>query len=248
MHIDGKALEDYRFFQELKAFPFVEAIYLTGSRARGDHHERSDIDLAICCPLATDEEWNKAFRTARYNDEILMRVDAIRLDKVTDPEHRNILLYKRQLLYLKTYGSTTIVRDNLDEFFRIWHEKLTGWVNYMPSFVGIPDEAKAKQILESFHACMDCVWVMVRKCIAIHGMHTNTPLTTFREAYMEGWLDNRLLWERMLEDYHTSKLPQPPDILLPIYQRMPTYIAEIKKTADKMLTIIKPYIHAHVIT
>ena len=89
---------------------------------------------------------------------------------------------------------------------------------------------------------------MVRKGIAIHGMHTNTPLTTFREAYMEGWLDNRLLWERMLEDYHLSKLPQPPDILLPIYQRMPTYIAEIKKTADKMLTIIKPYIHAHVIT
>ena len=38
----------YRFINRLKALPFVEAIYLYGSRARGDHSPRSDI---IICDL-----------------------------------------------------------------------------------------------------------------------------------------------------------------------------------------------------
>lgn len=48
-------LTDYHFLQQIADLPFVDAIYLFGSRARGDHRERSDIDLAILCLMLARE-------------------------------------------------------------------------------------------------------------------------------------------------------------------------------------------------
>ena len=36
----------------------VNAVILFGSRAHGDHWERSDIDLAVACPDATRQDWH----------------------------------------------------------------------------------------------------------------------------------------------------------------------------------------------
>ncbi|HEV2916259.1 MAG TPA: nucleotidyltransferase domain-containing protein [Candidatus Babeliales bacterium] len=44
-------IHGYQFFKKLIALPYIEKIILYGSRARGDTRDRSDIDLAIECPL-----------------------------------------------------------------------------------------------------------------------------------------------------------------------------------------------------
>ncbi len=41
---------DYQFIERLKNLPFVDEIWLFGSRARGDHKKKSDINIAIVCP------------------------------------------------------------------------------------------------------------------------------------------------------------------------------------------------------
>lgn len=48
------------------AFDFIDEICLFGSRARGDNKERSDIDLAIVCPRASDTDWLKNVESCRY--------------------------------------------------------------------------------------------------------------------------------------------------------------------------------------
>ncbi len=50
-------LTDYHFLQQIADLPFVDTIYLFGSRARVDHCERSDIDLALFCPSASERDW-----------------------------------------------------------------------------------------------------------------------------------------------------------------------------------------------
>lgn len=47
---------DYQFIEKLTTLPFIDEIWLFGSRARKDNHRRSDIDLAIICPNATDTD------------------------------------------------------------------------------------------------------------------------------------------------------------------------------------------------
>ena len=72
-------LPNYKFTENIKSLPFVEEIYLFGSRARGDNRSRSDIDLAISCPKATDDEWQKV-RDIVENADTLLEIDCVRLE------------------------------------------------------------------------------------------------------------------------------------------------------------------------
>ncbi len=73
-------LNDYLFLQKIADLPFVDAIYLFGSRARGDHRERSDIDLAVFCPNANENDWQSILELIDDADTLLP-IDCIRLDK-----------------------------------------------------------------------------------------------------------------------------------------------------------------------
>jgi predicted nucleotidyltransferase len=73
----------YAFFRALTALPFVEAIYLYGSRARSEHDDWSDIDLAVLCPRATNAQWDE-IRAAVETEEILVPITVARYDAITD--------------------------------------------------------------------------------------------------------------------------------------------------------------------
>ena len=73
-------LNDYLFLQKIAALPFVDAIYLFGSRARGDHRDRSDIDIAILCPNANETDWQLILQLIDDADTLLS-IDCIRLDQ-----------------------------------------------------------------------------------------------------------------------------------------------------------------------
>ena len=75
------SLESYNFIKQLAQLSFVDEIWLYGSRARGDNQERSDIDLAILAPRASNEEWLKIPEIVE-NADTLLKVDYIRFDRL----------------------------------------------------------------------------------------------------------------------------------------------------------------------
>lgn len=64
---------------ELKTLSFVEKVYLYGSRAKNTHRDRSDIDIAVDCPTATDAQWLEVLDIIE-DSPTLLKVDCIRLD------------------------------------------------------------------------------------------------------------------------------------------------------------------------
>lgn len=72
----------FSFLKNLSELSFVDAIVLYGSRARGDHHDRSDIDLAIVCPAATDQNWFQVLDIIEKADTLL-KIDCVRLDTLS---------------------------------------------------------------------------------------------------------------------------------------------------------------------
>ena len=94
-------LPHYTFIDRLKALPFVEAIYLFGSRARGTQRERSDIDLAIVCPMAGVREWQAVLDIVEDADTLL-HVDCVRLDaEPADSALRRQIEKERLTLFLR---------------------------------------------------------------------------------------------------------------------------------------------------
>lgn len=91
-------LVNYQFLKKLEALNFIEKIYLFGSRARGDHKERSDIDLAIVCPKASEKDWQKAMDIIEDADTLL-KIDCLRLDEKTSPNLKEAILKEGIVLY-----------------------------------------------------------------------------------------------------------------------------------------------------
>lgn len=84
---------------QLSSYKFINKIYLFGSRARGDHQERSDIDLAIDCPDASEMEWI-LMKDAINQARTLYKIDVVRFDtasaKLRDKVlEEGVILYER---------------------------------------------------------------------------------------------------------------------------------------------------------
>ena len=96
-----KDISEYKFIEKLKALEFVEEIWLFGSRARGDNIERSDFDLAIVCPRATDVDWLHILAIVDDADT-LIKVDCVRLDKnrISESLYNNIICGRKEV-YVK---------------------------------------------------------------------------------------------------------------------------------------------------
>ena len=86
--------------RRLARHPAVERVGLFGSRARGDHFERSDIDLAIEAPSMDDSDWVRI--KLEFEDEAptLLLIDLVRIEDA--PEHlreqigdEGIVIYER---------------------------------------------------------------------------------------------------------------------------------------------------------
>jgi predicted nucleotidyltransferase len=75
-----------------------EAIVLFGSRARGDADDRSDIDLAVKAPRASDEEWLKLVAKMDEQPWTLLRVDLVRWEE-SAPALREAIAREGVVLY-----------------------------------------------------------------------------------------------------------------------------------------------------
>jgi predicted nucleotidyltransferase len=69
----------------------AKKIILYGSRARGDHTEKSDIDLAIQTPENIDIKIWDAMLEAAENADTLLKIDLVNLHDTNDKLKSNIL-------------------------------------------------------------------------------------------------------------------------------------------------------------
>ena len=91
-------LKQYKFIEQIKALPFVEELWLFGSRARGDNKEKSDIDLAVVCKENTkNSDWLDVCDIIDDADTLLS-IDFVRFDTLKESEFKNRILKEKVVL------------------------------------------------------------------------------------------------------------------------------------------------------
>ena len=104
---DKNDISRYDFFQQICRLPFVAKVVLFGSRARGDHHDHSDIDLAVFCDQASDEEWRQVLDCLREDRiDTLLKVDCVHFERSNAALKEHIMI-EGKVLYEKN-GQQTI--------------------------------------------------------------------------------------------------------------------------------------------
>lgn len=87
-------IKHYQFFRQLEDLSFVQSIILYGSRSQGDNAPRADIDLAINCPKANDNDWSTILDIVE-NADTLLKIDCVRFDRLSDSNPLKINISKQ---------------------------------------------------------------------------------------------------------------------------------------------------------
>jgi len=93
-----KEITAYNFFSALKKLPYIKRIYLYGSRASKRYMRRTDIDLAIECPTASDQQWDHILTIIEKADTLL-EIDCVRFDAIQDEKFRKSILENHRTLF-----------------------------------------------------------------------------------------------------------------------------------------------------
>jgi predicted nucleotidyltransferase len=93
-------INNYSFFEKLTELPFIEEIYLYGSRARGDNTERADIDLAIKLTDDDQNKWHEIMETIESADTLL-EIDYLKINDCTNEKLLKNITEDGVLLYEK---------------------------------------------------------------------------------------------------------------------------------------------------
>lgn len=90
----------YNFFKQMCQLDFIEEIWLFGSRARNDHHDRSDIDLFIIAPNAATSDIRRVEEIVEKADTLL-KIDLTWDETVTNLEFKKQIYKYHTILYKK---------------------------------------------------------------------------------------------------------------------------------------------------
>ena len=147
----------YDFFQRICRLPFVDKIVLFGSRARGDHHDRSDIDLAVFCDQASDKEWQQVLDCLREDRiDTLLKVDCVRFERSNAALKEHIMI-EGKVLYEKN-GQQTIeqLKKRKEQIKKMSENKLANHLSNSQRCLKRLDEA-VRQPLDEDMFMLDAV-------------------------------------------------------------------------------------------
>jgi len=223
-----KKITSYTFIHKLIKLPFIEAIWLYGSRARGDQQTLSDIDLAIVCPEASEEQWLEVINIIEKADTLL-KIDCVRFDTLLKEEKlRNailqdkIIIFDRKLHMQPWYETFLSLGEALDRLEEMVHEP-ENRTNYV-------QDATIKR----FEFCVELFWKVLRKICESEGYEVNSPRNTLQTAYAMKLIEDENVWLRMMADRNLTSHTYREALADQIYHRAKEYFPTMKDTYLKL--------------
>ncbi len=212
--------------QKIAVLPFVDTIWLFGSRARGDYTERSDVDIAISCPNASDIDWSKIMMLVDESPSLL-KIDCIRFDQLAENEpfrtniiNQRILLYTKDIPWLDSFISLGQTIDRLDE--AVQHPRY------------LDDEFIRDATIQRFEFVTELFWKVLKKILIHDKVETTTPRDTLSKAYQYKLIDHQEQWIMMLDDRNITSHVYRESMASQVLARIPTYAKVFRVTYDKL--------------
>lgn len=96
-HVVADVAPEFRVVDALFGLPFVERVWLFGSRARGDNLRRSDLDIAVEASGADAVAWDRIAQAVEQT-ATLLPIDLVRFDRAP-PDLKAKVLAQGRLLH-----------------------------------------------------------------------------------------------------------------------------------------------------
>lgn len=122
----------------------------------------------------------------------------------------------------------------------VFAERLATYRNALARFaeaLALPKDAGKMYLDASAHRfvyCYELTWKSLRRMLRMREIQANSPVKTFREAYAEGWIEEKTLYEAMIADRNIVTHEYFEEKAQEVYARLPNYLQEMQKLATRI--------------
>ncbi len=177
----------YQQLSDLAAKYGAQKFVLFGSRARGDHTDRSDIDLAI---YGMPKQNQALFWSDADDLDTLLKLDLVHITPELDQkflqnvEKDGVILMEKPL---EKREKLTMALARLEEALTAYDET--------------PTTVVRDGVIQRFEFCTELAWKATREYLLDQGhVEINSPKGTLRQAYADGIVTDQAGWLKLLDD------------------------------------------------
>lgn len=207
-------LKSFQFIQKLESLSFVRRIILFGSRARGDHNERADWDLAFYLTPLTSENWQEIIDIIDEADTLL-KIDAICYNTLKEDSPIRKSIDKEGI----------IVHENIpmETKLKLSYEKLKKALDSLKVMVDKPmqkDRSNVDACIQRFEFTVELFWKYLKRLLESKGTIVTYPKEILKEAYQGTLIDDESLWLQMLYDRNQTSHTYNEELANKIYKNI----------------------------
>ena len=222
----------HQFIKHISRLPFVQEVWLYGSRARGDNAARSDFDIAITCKGATNAEW-QSIMTIVDNASTLLKIDCIRFDTLNENDKlKNNIESCKYVLYQKqgNYMSKLLWQDHF--------ENLGKAIAALKEVLDLPDVNEISYLrdatIQRFEFAVELYWKVLKKFLAYEKVETTTPRDVLNKSFQYHFIDDESTWLSMIDDRNSTSHIYSEEESLRIFFKIKGYYLVMRDTYSKL--------------
>ena len=232
----------YKFFKKIADLRVVDEIWLYGSRARGDNAQRSDIDIAILCPNASDINWSE-IKDIVCKADTLLEIDCVRFDAFAeDATIRSEILRDKKVLYSKREGymSEIYTGKSFEALGKAINSLKEVTEHNKDSCDRVTIMQRRGSMIQGFECTFELFWKVLKKYLMqIEGKETTGPKNVLSTAFSYKLIHDEKLWTDMLDDRNILSHTYDEDESKRVANRIEQYAEVMTKTYEKLKDAIK---------
>jgi nucleotidyltransferase substrate binding protein (TIGR01987 family) len=115
----------------------------------------------------------------------------------------------------------------------------TQLINSDKNLYPIYDTYMIDACIKRFELTFDLLWKTLRVFFYYKGIELHYPKDVLKEAYLTDYLEDELLWLRMLQDYNISAYSYDETLASDLFKRIKIYIPFMRNSFNKIAKTIK---------
>lgn len=177
----------------------IRKVMLFGSRARGDYHKTSDVDLAVVSDFDIRAMLLAAFEASRlpYTFDVVLYGGQHnqRLRDAIDREGK-LLLFVEGGRIVVTIEQIRLKKENYHHAFIRLQAALRKDAN--------ADDMYLDATIQRFEFCFELAWKLMKAVLEYDGIEVNSPRSCIRESWKQGLIPDAQEWLEMMEKRNLS--------------------------------------------
>ena len=209
----------------------IRKVILFGSRARGDYHKTSDVDLAI----VSDFDIRATLLTAFEASRLPFTFDVVLYGGQHNQRLRDAIDREGKLLLCVEGGRNVVTIEQTRLKKGNYHHA------FMRLQTALEKDADADDMyldatIQRFEFCFELAWKLMKGVLEYDGIEANSPRGCIREGWKQGLIPDAQEWLEMMEKRSLSSHTYDENVAREIYREVKARYVVLLEALDQLMT------------